>query len=100
MIFTTWVSAYSSLKYKMHLAVLHDIQLSEPCLIKKVTSCVNDVAESILFGQNEHIVQEGFHRLNRLDKTRARRDDETRFMGRNETRTVCGLHRGRAQAFS
>jgi hypothetical protein len=62
----------------MHLAVLHDIQLSEPSLIKWVASCVNDVAELILLCQNEHRVQESFHRLNGLDKTGARSVDERR----------------------
>lgn len=101
MIFTTKISAYSSLKYSMHLAVLHDIQLPEPCLIKWITCCVNDVAESVLLRQNEHRVQEGFHRFNGLDKTRAERDDQrSSWKGGNEKHTVCGLHRGRALAFS
>ena len=62
----------------MHLAMLHDIQLSKPCLIKRVASCVNDVTESILLCQNEHRVQESFHRLDGLDKTGARSVDERR----------------------
>jgi hypothetical protein len=60
----------------MHLAMLHDIQLSEPCLIKRVAGCVNDVAEPILLCQNEHRVQESFHRFNGLDKTGAGSVDE------------------------
>jgi len=69
MIFTSRVNVYSSLKHSTHLAVLHDVQLSEPCLIKWVASRMNDVAESILLCQNEHRVQESFHCFNGLDKT-------------------------------
>lgn len=71
MIFYTDLSAYPKLIPSTHLAVLHDIQLSEPCLIKRVTGCVNNVTEAILLCQNEHRVQEGFHRLDRLDESGA-----------------------------
>ena len=71
MIFSTDLSAYSKLIRSTNLAVLHDIQLSEPCLIKRVASCVNNVTEAILFCQNKHRVQKGFHRLDRLDESGA-----------------------------
>jgi hypothetical protein len=70
-IFSIYFSTYSKLKRCTHLAVLHDIQLSEPCLIKGIASRVNNMAESVLLCQDEHRVQEGLHRFDRLDKTGA-----------------------------
>lgn len=39
---------------------------------------MNDVAKSILLCQNEHRIQESFHRLNGLNKTGARSVHERR----------------------
>ena len=69
MIFSIHLSTYFWLNRSTYLAVLHNVQLSKPCLVKGVAGCVNNMAESILLCQDKHRVEESFHRFDRLDKT-------------------------------
>lgn len=55
-----------------NLAVLHDVELTQPCLIKRVASSVDDVTQPILLRQHQHRVQKAFHRLCRLNESRPR----------------------------
>lgn len=48
--------------------MLHDIELPEPRLIKRIASGMYDMAESVLFGENECRVQENFHGICRTDE--------------------------------
>lgn len=44
-----------------NLTMLHDIELPQPRLVERVGRGVDDVAEPVLFGEDEHGVEEGFH---------------------------------------
>lgn len=46
-----------------NLAVLHDVELTQPCLIKRVAGSVDDMTQPILLRQHQHRVQKAFHRL-------------------------------------
>jgi hypothetical protein len=47
----------------MNLAMLHDVELAQPCLIKRVAGSVDDVAQPILLRQYQHRIQKAFHRF-------------------------------------
>ncbi len=49
--------------YQAYFAMLHDVQLSKPCLIKGVTSRVYNMTKSVLFRQHEHRIEETLHRI-------------------------------------
>ena len=44
-----------------YLAVLHDVQLTQPRLIKRVACRVYYVTQSVLLGENQHGVEETLH---------------------------------------
>lgn len=51
--------------------MLHDVELSQPRLIKGIAGGMNDMTQSILLCQDEHGVQQTFHRIGRLDQRRS-----------------------------
>jgi hypothetical protein len=53
-----------------NFAMLHDVELPKPCLVKRVASSMYDVTKSILFCQHEHRVEETLHCIRRLYKRR------------------------------
>lgn len=53
-----------------YLAMLHDVELPQPGLIKGVTGGVNNMAQAILLCQDEHRVEETLHGFRRMNKTR------------------------------
>jgi hypothetical protein len=53
------------------LAVLHNVELSEPSLIEWIACRVYDMAESVLFRQDQHRIQETLHGIIRLDEHRS-----------------------------
>jgi hypothetical protein len=44
-----------------HLAVLHNVKLPKPRLIKRITRSVDDMTKSILLGDDQHRVQKTLH---------------------------------------
>jgi len=48
--------------------MLHDIQLSEPSVVKWVASSVYDMAKSILFREHEESTEETVHCFGRVDQ--------------------------------
>jgi hypothetical protein len=52
---------------KADLAMLHDVKLPQPRLIKRIAGGMNDVTQPILLRQDEHGVQQTFHGIARLD---------------------------------
>ena len=52
-----------------NLAVLHHISLPQPSLVERFARGMDDMAQSILFGQYEHSVKQTFHRAGGLDQS-------------------------------
>ena len=50
--------------------MLHDIELSQPRLIERITGGMYNMAKSILFCEDQHRVQKTFHRFCGSDKSR------------------------------
>ena len=57
-------------KKRTDLAMLHDVKLSQPCLIERIAGGVYDMTKSVLFCEDQHRVEKTFHRLGGLDKSR------------------------------
>ena len=55
---------------KTDLAMLHDVELSQPGLIERITGGVYNMTKSVLFCEDQHRVQKTFHRLGGFDKSR------------------------------
>ena len=53
-----------------YLAVLHDVELSQPRLIERIASGVYDMTQSVLFRDNKHSVEQALHRVRRADQGR------------------------------
>lgn len=50
--------------------MLHYVELAQPGLVKRIARRVYHMAQSVLFRQHEHRVQEALHRFGGLDKGR------------------------------
>jgi hypothetical protein len=48
--------------------MLYDVQLSQRCLIERITRSMYDVTQSVLLRQDEHRVEQALHRLCRLNE--------------------------------
>jgi hypothetical protein len=54
------------------LTVLHHISLPQPSLVERFARGMDDMTQSILFGQHEHGIKQTFHRAGGLDQSGAR----------------------------
>lgn len=63
---------------RTNFAVLHNVSLPQPSLIKRFARGVNDMTQSILFGQHEHGVQQTLHSATGLDQSGAEGNREGR----------------------
>ena len=80
------------------LAMLHDVELSQPGLIERITGGVYNMTKSVLFCEDQHRVQKTFHRLGGFDKSRTSIvNDKQNFKRHLEQKlpTVYVLHRRR-----
>lgn len=57
-------------KESTDLAMLHDVELSQPGLIERIAGGVYNMTKSVLFCEDQHRVQKTFHRVGGLDKSR------------------------------
>jgi hypothetical protein len=57
-------------RIKTDLAMLHDVELSQPGLIERIAGGMYNMTKSVLFCEDQHRVQKTFHRLGGLDKSR------------------------------
>lgn len=48
-----------------YFAVLHYVELTEPCLIEGVTCSVYDMTKAVLFREHKHRIQQTLHSISR-----------------------------------
>ena len=53
--------------------MLHDVQLAQPRLVKRVARCVYDVAQPVLFREHQHRIKQRLHRVDGVDQRRPNR---------------------------